>query len=425
MAAFSFNPDDAYLFESMLGEEENLIMQTARKYAQEKLEPRALEGNQDEVFHEAIPREMGALGLLGSFIPEVYGGAGVSYTSYGLVARELERVDSAYRSLMSVQTSLVMLPIWKFGTEEQRQRFLPKLASAELIGCFGLTEPNHGSDPGSMETTALRVDGGWVLNGAKMWITNSPIADVAVVWAKAREQPGDPGVIRGFLVEKGFDGFTAPKTHNKMSLRASITGEIVLRDVFVPDANIFPEVRGLKGPFTCLNSARYGIVWGALGAAEDCYQRVRRYVLERHQFGYPLGAMQLVQTRLANMLTQITQMQLLAWRLGTLMDQGKGIPPMVSLAKRNNCGTALEIARIARDMLGGNGITGDFRVIHHMVNLESVNTYEGTYDIHGLILGREITGIQAFVPRGDDLPEPPAPRAAGDGALVEPEGAAS
>jgi glutaryl-CoA dehydrogenase len=319
---------------------------------------------------------------------------------------------------MSVQTSLVMLPIWKFGTEEQRQRFLPGLAEADRIGCFGLTEPNHGSDPGSMETTALRVDGGWVLNGAKMWITNAPLADVAVVWAKAKERRGDEGVIRGFLVERGFEGFSTPTTHNKMSLRASVTGEIVLNDVFVPDANVFPEVRGLKGPFTCLNSARYGIVWGALGAAEDCYQRASRYVMERVQFGYPLGSMQLVQTRLADMLTRITQMQLLAWRLGTLMDQGKAVPEMVSLAKRNNCGTALAIARVARDMLGGNGISGEFRVIHHMVNLESVNTYEGTYDIHGLILGRALTGIQAFVPRGNDLPA--SQKAAGDGAPAEP-----
>ncbi len=405
MSKYAFNADDAFLFESMLGEEDRLIMESAREYAQTHLEPRALEGNQDEVFHEEIPREMGEMGLLGAFIPEAYGGGGVSYTAYGLVARELERVDSGYRSFASVQSSLVMLPIWKFGTEAQRQRFLPKLATAEWIGCFGLTEPNHGSDPGSMETTALRADGGWVLNGAKMWITNSPIADVSLVWAKAKEKKGDAGVIRGFLVEKDFEGYTAPTTHNKMSLRASITGEIVLDDCFVPEANVFPEVRGLKGPFTCLNSARYGIVWGALGAAEDCYQRARRYVSERRQFGYPLAAMQLVQTKLANMLTDVTKMQLLAWRLGVLMDEGRAVPAMVSLAKRNNCGTALEIARTARDMLGGNGITGEYRVIHHMVNLESVNTYEGTYDIHGLILGREVTGLQAFVPRGNDLPE--------------------
>ncbi len=405
MPHFAFNADDAFLFESMLGEEDRLIMESAREYAQTYLEPRALEGNQHEVFHEEIPREMGEMGLLGAFIPEAYGGGGVSYTAYGLVARELERVDSGYRSFASVQSSLVMLPIWKFGTEAQRRRFLPKLATAEWIGCFGLTEPNHGSDPGSMETTALRADGGWVLNGAKMWITNSPIADVSLVWAKAKEKKGDAGVIRGFLVEKDFEGYTAPTTHNKMSLRASITGEIVLDDCFVPEANVFPEVRGLKGPFTCLNSARYGIVWGALGAAEDCYQRARRYVSERRQFGYPLAAMQLVQTKLANMLTDVTKMQLLAWRLGVLMDEGRAVPAMVSLAKRNNCGTALEIARTARDMLGGNGITGEYRVIHHMVNLESVNTYEGTYDIHGLILGREVTGLQAFVPRGNDLPE--------------------
>ncbi|NBC16339.1 MAG: acyl-CoA dehydrogenase [Bacteroidetes bacterium] len=400
MPKHSFNADDAFLVESMLGDDERLIMETARKYAQEQLEPRALEGNQDEVFHEAIPREMGELGFLGSFLPEKYGGADVSYTSYGLLARELERVDSGYRSFASVQSSLVMLPIWKFGREALRQRLLPRLATGELIGCFGLTEPNHGSDPGSMETTATRVDGGWVLNGAKMWITNSPIADVAVVWAKEKGTD-DEGTIRGFVVERDFDGFATPETHNKMSLRASSTGEIVLSDCFVPDANVFPEVRGLKGPFTCLNSARYGIVWGALGAAENCYHRARQYVMERHQFGHPLGANQLIQTKLANMLTEITQMQLLAWRLGDLMDQGRAVPAMVSLAKRNNCGTALEIARTARDMLGGNGITGDFRVIHHMVNLESVNTYEGTFDIHGLILGRELTGIQAFVPRGN------------------------
>ncbi len=402
MAKHAFNADDAYLFEQMLGEEDRLIMESAREYAQTRLEPRALEGNQDEVFHEEIPREMGELGLLGATIPEEYGGGGVSHTAYGLIARELERVDSGYRSFCSVQSSLVMHPIHVFGTEEQRQRFLPRLATAELIGCFGLTEPNHGSDPGSMETTARRVDGGWVLNGTKMWITNSPIADVAVVWAKEKGTP-DEGTIRGFLVERSFDGFATPVTHNKMSLRASLTGEIVLDECFVPDANVFPEIRGLKGPFTCLNSARYGIVWGALGAAENCYHRARRYVMERHQFGYPLGAMQLVQTKLADMVTTITQMQLLAWRLGQLKDQGQLVPAMVSLGKRNNCGRALEIARTARDMLGGNGITGEYRVVHHMVNLESVNTYEGTYDIHGLILGRELTGLQSFVPRGNDV----------------------
>ena len=401
MAKPVFDADDALLFEELLSEEDRMIMEAARQYAQSKLEPRALEGNQEEKFHIEIARELGELGLLGATIPPEYGGAGVSYTAYGLIAREIERVDSGYRSFASVQSSLVMYPIYDFGTEEQRNRFLPKLATGEMIGCFGLTEPNHGSDPGSMQTTALKVDGGWVLNGSKMWITNSPIADVAVVWAKAKEKAEDPGVIRGFIVEKGFEGFTAPKTGNKMSLRASITGEIVLQDCFVPEANVFPEIRGLKGPFSCLNNARYGIVWGTLGAAENCYHRARQYVMERNQFGHPLGSMQLVQTKLANMLTEIAKMQLLSLRLGQLKDEGRAAPAMISLAKRNNCGTALQIARTARDMLGGNGITGDFRVIHHMVNLETVNTYEGTYDIHGLILGREITGIQSFVPLGN------------------------
>jgi len=396
-----FNPNDAFLLESLLSEDDRMVMESAREYAQTYLEPRALEGNQNEVFHEDIPREMAELGLLGSTIDPKYGGAGVSHTAYGLIARELERVDSGYRSFASVQSSLVMFPINTFGTEEQKQRFLPKLAAAELIGCFGLTEPDHGSDPGSMVTTATRADGGWILNGAKMWITNSPFADIAIVWAKAKGGDEPDGLIRGFIVEKSFDGYSAPITHNKMSLRASLTGEIVLDDVFVPDENVFPDVRGLKGPFSCLNSARYGIVWGALGAAEDCFHRARTYVMERKQFGHPLGAMQLVQTKLANMLTSITQMQLLAHRLGQLMDEGKAHPSMVSLAKRNNCGVALDIARVARDMLGGNGITGEYRVIHHMLNLESVNTYEGTFDIHGLILGRELTGIQSFTPLGN------------------------
>ncbi|MCY4223420.1 MAG: acyl-CoA dehydrogenase [Bacteroidetes bacterium] len=399
------NINDFLRLETLLGEEEILIQNSARRYAQEKLEPRALEGNQDEVFHMDIVKEMGEIGLLGSFVPEKYGGAEVSYTAYGLVARELERVDSGYRSFMSVQSSLVMLPILKFGTEEQRTTFLPRLATGEIIGCFGLTEPDHGSDPSSMETTALRVEGGWRLNGAKMWITNSPIADLAVVWAKAKESPNDSGEIRGFLVERGSEGFTTPKTGNKMSLRASITGEIVLQDVFVPDNRVFPDIRGLRGPFTCLNSARYGIVWGACGAAENCFDRARQYVLEREQFGNPLASMQLVQTKLANMMTSITQMQLFAWRIGQLMDAGQSTPEMVSMAKRNNCNSALQIARTARDMLGGNGISGEFRVIHHMMNLESVNTYEGTYDIHGLILGRTITGIQAFIPRGNSSSE--------------------
>lgn len=396
-----FNIDDALQFESLLSEDDRMIMETARDYCQSKLEPRALKGNQEEFFDMEIAQEMGELGLLGATTPSEYGGSDASYTAYGLIAREVERVDSGYRSFCSVQSSLVMYPIHDFGTEEQRQRFLPKLASGEMIGCFGLTEPDAGSDPGSMTTNAKKVDGGWILNGAKMWITNSPIADVAVVWAKAKEHADDKPVIRGFLVEKGMKGFSAPKTDYKMSLRASSTGELVFEDVFVPDENVFPDIRGLKGPFSCLNNARYGIVWGSLGAAENCYHRARNYVLERKQFGHPLAANQLIQTKLANMLTDITAMQMLAFRLGQLKDQGKAHPAMISLAKRNNCGKALEIARVARDMHGGNGITGDYRVIHHVMNLESVNTYEGTYDIHGLILGREITGIQAFTPKGN------------------------
>lgn len=395
-----FNINDALLFESELNEEDRLIMETARDYAQAHLEPRALKGNTEEYFDKDIAKEMGEMGLLGINIPEEYGGAGASYTAYGLVAREVERVDSGYRSFMSVQSSLVMYPISIFGTEEQKHRFIPKLASGEMIGCFGLTEPDHGSDPGSMVTTAVKVDGGWKMNGAKMWITNSPIADVAVVWAKAKENKDDEGVIRGFLVEKGMKGFSAPHTKYKMSLRASETGELVFDDVFVPDENVFPDIKGLKGPFMCLNSARYGIAWGTIGAAEFCYQNARQYVLDRKQFGKPLAANQLIQTKLANMLTDITAMQMLALRLGKLKDEGRDHPSMTSLAKRNNCGKALEIARIARDMHGGNGIVGDYRIIHHMMNLESVNTYEGTYDIHGLILGREITGIQSFTPKG-------------------------
>ena len=400
MSKSLFNIDDAFLFESELGEEDRLIMETARDYAQTSLEPRALKGNTEEFFDISIAQEMGEMGLLGVNIPEEYGGAGASYTAYGLVAREVERVDSGYRSFMSVQSSLVMYPISIFGTEQQKHKYIPRLASGEIIGCFGLTEPDHGSDPGGMVTTAMKTDGGWIINGAKMWITNSPIADVAVVWAKAKEHKDDPGVIRGFILEKEMKGYSAPHTKFKMSLRASETGELVFDDVFVPDENMFPDVTGLKGPFMCLNSARYGIAWGTVGAAEFCYQRARQYVLDRKQFGHPLAANQLIQTKLANMLTDITSMQLLALRLGELKDSERHHPGMTSLAKRHNCGKALEIARIARDMHGGNGITGDYRVIHHMVNLESVNTYEGTYDIHGLILGREITGIQAFTPKG-------------------------
>jgi glutaryl-CoA dehydrogenase len=402
MAKNLFNIDDALLFESDLNEEDRLIMETARDYAQSKLEPRALKGNTEEYFDRDIAKEMGEMGLLGVTIPEEYGGSDASYTAYGLIAREVERVDSGYRSFMSVQSSLVMYPISTFGTEDQKQRFLPKLASGEIIGCFGLTEPDHGSDPGSMVTTAVKTDGGWIMNGAKMWITNSPIADVAVVWAKAKENKDDEGVIRGFLVEKGMEGFSAPHTKFKMSLRASETGELVFDDVFIPEENVFPDIKGLKGPFMCLNSARYGIAWGTIGAAEFCYQRARQYTLDRKQFGKPLAANQLIQTKLANMLTDITNMQMLAFRLGKLKDEGRDHPSMTSLAKRNNCGRALEIARISRDMHGGNGIVGDYRVIHHVMNLESVNTYEGTYDIHGLILGREITGIQSFTPKGND-----------------------
>lgn len=393
-----FNIHDPYLFEDELAEDDRMIMEAAREYCQTNLEPRALRGNQDEHFDPDIPKEMADMGLLGASIAEAYGGGGASQTAYGLIAREVERVDSGYRSFMSVQSSLVMVPIEKFGTEEQKKQYLPKLASAELIGCFGLTEPDHGSDPSSMVTRAVPTDGGWILNGAKTWITNSPIADIAIVWAKVKEE--DKDVIRGFIVETAWKGVSTPHIKDKMSLRASETGELIFQDVFVPQTHIFPEIRGLKGPFTCLNSARYGIAWGTVGAAEFCYERSRSYVGERKQFGHPLAANQLPQTKLANMLTDITTMQMLAWRLGQLRDTGKDDPAMISLAKRHNVGKALDIARVARDMHGGNGVTGDYRVIHHVLNLESVNTYEGTYDIHGLILGREITGIQAFVPKG-------------------------
>lgn len=401
MSYNKFNIDDAFQFESELNEDDRLIMESAREYAQSKLEPRALKGNQEEIFDMDIAKEMGDLGLLGATIDPKYGGVGASQMAYGLIAREVERVDSGYRSFMSVQSSLVMYPISIFGTEEQKMRFLPHLAAGKIIGCFGLTEPDHGSDPGSMTTSAVKTNGGWIINGAKMWITNAPVSDIAVVWAKAIEKKNDEPVIRGFLMEKGMEGFSAPATKHKMSLRASSTGELVFEDVFVPDENVFPEISGLKGPFTCLNSARFGIAWGVIGAAEFCYQRSRKYQLDRKQFNHPIAANQLPQTKLANMLTDITAMQMLAWRLAQLKDTGRDHHAMTSLAKRHNCGKALEIARMARDMHGGNGITGEYRVIHHMVNLESVNTYEGTYDIHGLILGREITGIQAFVPRGN------------------------
>ena len=396
-----FEAPDYYNLDDLLSEEHKLVRDSARQWVKRDISPIIEDYAQRAEFPKQIIGGLAEIGAFGPYIPEEYGGAGASQTAYGLVAREVERVDSGYRSFMSVQSSLVMYPISVFGTEEQKQKYLPKLATGEMIGCFGLTEPDHGSDPGSLVTTALKVDGGWKINGAKMWITNSPIADLAVVWAKAKESPSDEGVIRGFLIEKGTKGFSAPHTKYKMSLRASETGELVFDDVFVPDENAFPDIRGLKGPFMCLNSARYGIAWGTIGAAEFCYQKARQYVLDRKQFGKPLAANQLIQTKLANMLTDITAMQMLVLQLGKLKDAGRDHPSMTSLAKRHNSGKALEIARVARDMHGGNGITGDYRVIHHMVNLESVNTYEGTYDIHGLILGREITGIQAFTPLGN------------------------
>ncbi len=363
----------------------------AHAYCQERLAPRVTEAFRHEKTDVAIFREMGALGLLGPTIPEAYGGAGLSYVCYGLVAREVERVDSGYRSMMSVQSSLVMLPIHEFGTEAQKQKYLPRLASGEWIGCFGLTEPDHGSDPGSMVTRARKVAGGYAISGAKMWISNSPIADVFVVWAK-----DDEGAIRGFVLEKGWQGLSAPAIHSKVGLRASITGEIVMDNVFCPDENAFPTVRGLKGPFTCLNSARYGIAWGALGAAEDCFHRARQYTMERKQFGRPLAANQLIQKKLADMLTDISLGLQGCLRLGRMKDEGTDSVEITSILKRNSCGKALDIARMARDMMGGNGISDEFGVARHLVNLEVVNTYEGTHDIHALILGRAITGIQAF-----------------------------
>jgi glutaryl-CoA dehydrogenase len=351
---------------------------------------RVHEANRQEVFHREIMTEMGSMGFLGSTIPEEYGGAGLNHVAYGLIAREVERVDSGYRSAMSVQSSLVMYPIFTYGTEEQRKKYLPKLASGEWVGCFGLTEPNHGSDPASMETRAKKVDGGYIVHGNKMWITNSPIADVFVVWAKL------DGEIRGFILEKGMKGLSAPKIEGKFSLRASATGEIVLDEVFVPEENIFPEVKGLKGPFGCLNKARYGIAWGALGAAEFCWHAARQYTLDRPQFGRPLAANQLIQLKLANMMTEITLGLQSVLRVGRLLDEEKGTPEMISLVKRNSCGKALDIARTSRDMHGGNGISDEYHVIRHVMNLESVNTYEGTHDVHALILGRAQTGLQAF-----------------------------
>ncbi|MBY4869663.1 acyl-CoA dehydrogenase [Burkholderia sp. Bp9017] len=387
----AFQWSDPFLLDQQLDEDERQVRDAARAYCQEQLAPRVLQAFRHEQTDPSIFREMGALGLLGSTIPETYGGAGLNYVCYGLVAREVEMVDSGYRSMMSVQSSLVMVPIHVFGSEATRQKYLPGLARGELIGCFGLTEPNHGSDPGSMITRAKKVAGGYSLTGAKMWITNSPIADVFVVWAK-----DDEGLIRGFVLEKGWKGLSAPAIHGKVGLRASVTGEIVMDEVFCPEENAFPDVRGLKGPFTCLNSARYGIAWGALGAAEDCFHRARQYVIDRIQFGRPLAANQLIQKKLADMMSEIALGLQGCLRLGRMKDDGPAAVEITSIMKRNNCGKALDIARTARDMLGGNGISDEFGIARHLVNLEVVNTYEGTHDVHALILGRAITGIAAF-----------------------------
>ena len=386
-----FKWDDPFLFDRQLSEDERMVRDTAHDYAQEKLAPRILEAFRHEKSDPGIFREMGELGLLGPTIPEEYGGAGLSDVCYGLIAREVERVDSGYRSMMSVQSSLVMYPIYTYGSEAQRRKYLPKLATGDWIGCFGLTEPNHGSDPGSMITRARSVDGGYKLTGSKMWISNSPIADVFVVWAK-----DDQGMIRGYILEKGMKGLSAPKIEGKFSLRASITGEIVMDEVFVPAENQMPNVQGLKGPMGCLNTARFGIAWGTLGAAEDCWHRARQYVLDRKQFGRPLAANQLIQKKLADMQTEISLALQGCLRLGRMTDEGIAAPEITSIVKRNSCGKALEIARTARDMHGGNGIVDEFHVIRPMLNLETVNTYEGTHDIHALILGRAQTGIPAF-----------------------------
>lgn len=386
-----FNWADPLLLDAQLSDTERMVQDSARAYCQDKLLPRVQEAFRHEKTDVSIFREMGELGLLGPTIAEEYGGAGLNYVCYGLIAREVERVDSGYRSMMSVQGSLVMVPIEAFGTEEQKHKYLPRLATGELIGCFGLTEPNHGSDPGSMVTRARKVEGGYSLSGAKTWITNSPIADVFVVWAK-----DDEGQIRGFILEKGWKGLSAPAIHGKVGLRASITGEIVMDEVFVPEENAFSEVRGLKGPFTCLNSARYGIAWGALGAAEACYEAARQYTLDRKQFNRPLAANQLIQKKLADMATEISLGLQAVLRVGRMKDEGIAPVEVTSIVKRNSCGKALEIARMARDMLGGNGISDEYPVARHLVNLEVVNTYEGTHDIHALILGRAITGIAAF-----------------------------
>ncbi len=391
MSKASFNWADPLLLDTQLTEDERMVRDAAAEYAQGRLMPRIHDAFRNETTDPSIFREMGELGLLGITIPEQYGGANLNYVSYGLIAREIERVDSGYRSMMSVQSSLVMVPIYEFGSEAQKQKYLPKLASGEWIGCFGLTEPNYGSDAGGMITRAKKVPGGFSLTGAKMWISNSPIADVFVVWAK-----NDEGVIRGFILEKGMKGLSAPKISGKMGLRASITGEIVMDEVFVPAENEFPEITGLKGPFTCLNSARYGIAWGSLGAAEWCWYAARQYTMDRKQFDRPLAANQLVQKKLADMQTEITLGLQGCLRLGRMKDEGIAAPEITSIMKRNSCGKSLDIARLARDMHGGNGISDEYGVVRHMLNLEVVNTYEGTHDIHALILGRAQTGIQAF-----------------------------
>ena len=390
MATHPFQWDDPFDLDSQLTEEERMVRDSANEFCQETLMPQILEANRNESFNPQIIRQFGQLGMLGITLPEKYGCAGLNQVAYGLVAREIERVDSGYRSVMSVQSSLVMHPIHAYGDEDQRQRFLPKLAAGEMIGCFGLTEPDHGSDPASMKTRAEKVDSGFRLNGSKMWISNAPIADIAVVWAKLE------GKIRGFIIERGMEGFSTPKIDGKMSLRASITGEIVLKDVVVPEKNLLPGVSGLAGPFGCLNKARFGIAWGVMGAAEFCWHAARSYTLERTQFGKPLAQNQLIQKKLADMQTEIALGLQAALQVGRLLDDDRCAVENVSLIKRNNCGKALDIARMARDMHGGNGISDEYHVIRHMVNLETVNTYEGTHDIHALILGRAQTGLQAF-----------------------------
>ena len=393
-----FRWDDPFLLEDQLSDEERMVRDLARDYCQEKLMPRILLANRNETFDRAIYHEMAELGMLGATLPEEHGGAGLNYVCYGLIAREVERVDSGYRSAMSVQSSLVMYPIYAYGTDAQREKYLPKLVSGDWVGCFGLTEPNHGSDPGAMETRATKVDGGWILHGNKMWITNSPIADVFIVWAKTfGDQSGGDGAIRGFILERGMKDLATPNIEGKFSLRASSTGEIVMDEVFVPGENLLPGASGLAGPFGCLNRARYGIAWGALGAAEFCWHAARQYTLDRTQFGRPLAANQLIQFKLAEMMTNITLGLQGALRVGRLLDKGKARPEMISLVKRNSCAKALDIARTSRDMHGGNGISDEFHVIRHVMNLEAVNTYEGTSDIHALILGRAQTGIQAFM----------------------------